>query len=399
MVTSEGARKVRVRRRKGYSHPPEKSTCLIVSVPRPRPRGNWETLCASAKMADLGRWSYISTADEDTITLCKFTASTPPTVYMTINISSPTPTCHSNWNLLVGRTHLSVEQVSNLPGTIHSMSDLYTMLNGIDKCNFCIGCSDKKFTPLIELHNGNFCDQYGECPFSLTWLLASWVHVLIILGEKVAYFDEVHYTIRHVQCSLLLEGSLCCNHCKKYQKNTLNRLLYRLNNKSAQDKENTNSHINHRFMSSESKNLRIKALKSELQKKTKALKRIESILQEHIRNEYVPVDDALHADLKAIMDKHVNLEDDDNEPGMNFSKIFWRQQCQAFSKKCAKSVRWHPLVVKWCLYLHHKSSGAYETLRNSGLIRLPSGRTLRDYRYIYFLKTKKKAYTVVRWHT
>lgn len=37
--------------------------------------------------------------------------------------------------------------------------------------------------------------------------------------------------------------------------------------------------------------------------------------------------------------------------------------------------------MKWCLYLHHRSSGAYQTLRESGILSLPSGRTLRDYRH------------------
>ena len=39
------------------------------------------------------------------------------------------------------------------------------------------------------------------------------------------------------------------------------------------------------------------------------------------------------------------------------------------------------------MYLHHKSSGAYKTLRDSGVIRLPSGRTLRDYRHFAPAKT------------
>ena len=36
-------------------------------------------------------------------------------------------------------------------------------------------------------------------------------------------------------------------------------------------------------------------------------------------------------------------------------------------------------MIRWCLYLRHQSSRAYETLRESGVIRLPSQRTLRDY--------------------
>lgn len=139
------------------------------------------------------------------------------------------------------------------------------------------------------------------------------------------------------------------------------------------------SHINHRFMDSASKALRIKKLQMELRKKSIALKRMENILQECIQKESLPVDNMLHSDLLAIMNQNVPSTGDD-QPN-NFKEIFWKQQLQAFAKRNPKSIRWHPLVLKWCLYLHHKSSGAYETLRNSGVILLPSGRTLRDYRH------------------
>ena len=42
-------------------------------------------------------------------------------------------------------------------------------------------------------------------------------------------------------------------------------------------------------------------------------------------------------------------------------------------------MHWHPLIIKWCLYLRHQSGKAYELLWNSGCIKLPSQRTLRDY--------------------
>ena len=42
-------------------------------------------------------------------------------------------------------------------------------------------------------------------------------------------------------------------------------------------------------------------------------------------------------------------------------------------------MRWHPLFIKWCLYLRHLSRASYEMLSNSGCIKLPSQQTLRDY--------------------
>lgn len=42
-------------------------------------------------------------------------------------------------------------------------------------------------------------------------------------------------------------------------------------------------------------------------------------------------------------------------------------------------MRWHPLMIKWAIYLHYRSGGAYDTLRSSGVLALPSQRTLRDF--------------------
>ena len=61
----------------------------------------------------------------------------------------------------------------------------------------------------------------------------------------------------------------------------------------------------------------------------------------------------------------------------SFQILFWKQQRQALSK--GRGVRWHPLMIKFCLYLHHCSSKAYKVLRNSKCLQLPSQRTLRDY--------------------
>ena len=38
-------------------------------------------------------------------------------------------------------------------------------------------------------------------------------------------------------------------------------------------------------------------------------------------------------------------------------------------------------MIRWCLYLRHLSSGAYELLRTSKDVALSSQRTLRDYTY------------------
>ena len=46
----------------------------------------------------------------------------------------------------------------------------------------------------------------------------------------------------------------------------------------------------------------------------------------------------------------------------SFHFIFWKQQLHTLSVKNKKQIRWDPLIIRWALYLHHRSSGAYEIL-------------------------------------
>lgn len=66
-------------------------------------------------------------------------------------------------------------------------------------------------------------------------------------------------------------------------------------------------------------------------------------------------------------------------PDGSFRKLFWQQQLKALSCKDQRQRRWHPLIIKWCLNLRMMSTAAYHNMRTSGMLVLPSERTLRDY--------------------
>ncbi|XP_065916190.1 uncharacterized protein [Dysidea avara] len=68
-------------------------------------------------------------------------------------------------------------------------------------------------------------------------------------------------------------------------------------------------------------------------------------------------------------------------PHDSFQRMFWDAQLREANLKNSKNIMWDPLIIQWCLYLRHLSSSAYEMLRESGVITLPSQRTLRDYTY------------------
>ena len=67
-----------------------------------------------------------------------------------------------------------------------------------------------------------------------------------------------------------------------------------------------------------------------------------------------------------------------------FMKLFWEEQQKYVQSSSKSSIRYHPMIIKYCLNLAAKSSSTYSDLRYdlktvSGILVLPSLRTLRDY--------------------
>ena len=92
----------------------------------------------------------------------------------------------------------------------------------------------------------------------------------------------------------------------------------------------------------------------------------------------VDVDEQLSNDLEHIMKEETQkIRKECHED--SFKRLFWEQQLEAMRLKDKRQMRWHPTLIKWCLNLKLISSAAYHTVRSSGVLTLPSERTLRDY--------------------
>ena len=138
--------------------------------------------------------------------------------------------------------------------------------------------------------------------------------------------------------------------------------------------------MNYRYLTSPEKMARLHSTKNESRALKMRLKRLEAKLAEMVEKNGVTIDDVLSEDMCKMMaenDRRVQEEFKED----TFQYIFWKQQREAMGKEGVKrnGIRWHPLIIKWCLYLRHQSSKAYDTLRDSGCIALPSQRTLQDY--------------------
>ena len=146
------------------------------------------------------------------------------------------------------------------------------------------------------------------------------------------------------------------------------------------------SHTTYANLSTPEKDRRLGLLHQENRKAKQHIKNLRQRIETITIQDGVNLSDELHSDIKLIAS--TNTQDIYSRfPEDSFQRLFWDQQLQASSYKNSKSMKWHPLFIKWCLYLRHLSGKSYEHLRQSGCLNLPSQATLRDYTHYIPAKT------------
>ena len=175
---------------------------------------------------------------------------------------------------------------------------------------------------------------------------------------------------RSMHCSLLASSQTLCSSCASYCKKISyghNRKNYRFNRLAK-----LNAPI--KFTSPERLKLTIQQHRLEC----KQLKERIDEMQKSITEKSQPVDSELGKDFVKIFSER-------KEDVPPFMKLFWEEQQKYLSASNSKSVRCHPQIINFCLSLAAKSSSTYSDIRDdkssgSGILVLPSLRTLRDYK-------------------
>ena len=205
-----------------------------------------------------------------------------------------------------------------------------------------------------------------------------------MIGTSVAYRDDQHLphpTIRHIKCSLILPSSRTvhrCSNCVKHRATMFSQLRRHITNSSFALSKSISSHINYRYLTSPEKMQRLHSLQNERRNLLKRLIRLKAKIEEEVVGNGVLLDEEITGDLYSVMIDAEKKKLHDYPDG-SFKKVFWDQQKECASRADKRGMRWHPLMIKWCLYICHLSSKAYNTLRDSKCIQLPSHRTLQDY--------------------
>ena len=97
-----------------------------------------------------------------------------------------------------------------------------------------------------------------------------------------------------------------------------------------------------------------------------SLKKIHGKLNKENQN----ISGSMHNSLVSV------LED---EKMNKFLQLFWTEQKKAFAKDDPKGMRWHPMMIRLAIFLRSQSPSAYNSIRDTGILKLPGERILRDY--------------------
>ncbi|CAC5359915.1 unnamed protein product [Mytilus coruscus] len=204
-------------------------------------------------------------------------------------------------------------------------------------------------------------------------------------GDFGAVKGTISYssTVRNVQCALLVQGHRC------FQCSQLRRILvgrkYRQEEKQRKTQETSgptdylHSKMQHSNMSKLQLIEKIHQQKDKITNLQNEILRTRNQFQREMASKGVTLDFSQSLEIKDTM-ATCNAEMEKACPDENsYQRLFWTEQMKCMNQQSTKGMRWHPMILRWCLYLRQKSSAAYDALRDSGFITLPSSRTLFDY--------------------
>ena len=154
--------------------------------------------------------------------------------------------------------------------------------------------------------------------------------------------------VRHVQCSQLIKKfQEVCENCKSFKKNLL-KIRARSANDNPQRTCDT-SHTNYRYLSKEEL---VERLKNVQAKKKDALRRISVLnakVEESVRENGVDCNDEQHTVIKekitSTPEDTFKFEEDSPQ------WLLWQQQKLSASKKDSRGMRWHPLIIRYDIYM------------------------------------------------
>lgn len=263
---------------------------------------------------------------------------------------------------LISKDH---ELFSVVSEKVDSIGKIKHVLNMVNSYYVCSGNHDTNLLGLVPLGKGLSCTPLEA--------------VRAVHEQHIS--NTYNSTIRSVSCSLLIANNRC-NSCKVIRKALLARLNRQSSVKSHQI-DFTHYTKPNVFLTSPERWLKLRQFSDRNTELTKKVTRLEEKIEHYskycealICNQGETLNESDNCDILQLAEDCQTTVSDQFPEG-SFQRIFFQQQLKYNSLLNKTSMRWHPAIVRWCLYLKHKSAKAYEGVR--AFLPLPSERTLFDY--------------------
>ena len=264
--------------------------------------------------------------------------------------------------------------LKKVPPKIRFPATLQQLVTKVHMLRTCAGNPDEQYLSLIDRRRGKIHRGTEESAFVDNFFPVE------IDGQVYSR------TVRSAKCEFLVDA-VRCESCKHYRAN-LRALSSRQNKQTLctpTKRTSTSSHVNFRYLNTPEKAKRFLNCSTEARVAKQKVKRLEQKLKEVTEKDGVSLDGTFQHDFDSILS---DSTDDIRKhyPLGTFQRIFWDQQVESLKLKDKRQIRWHPMMIKWCLSIKLRSSSTYNALRSSNIIALPSDRTLRD--YTHFIKAQ-----------
>lgn len=277
------------------------------------------------------------------------------------------------WNVYIGEKDVSKNEIfREISLNLVLNKDALYLLDACSKVTLCVGNEDfeelciqkrvKDKAVFYDRSNGVIANEVDDI-------------ICKILG--------VQTTIRHKHCTLINPSSTKhrCDTCQQYRYTLtaiFNNLKKRASLKSQLESIPSSSFINNRFLSHEQLVSKLDNRKKSLNllsKENVALKKqVESAIHHTGVIAYPELDIALQNSMGELKSNAVN-----DFPEGSAIQLLFQEQLKQSQCKTPKQMRWHPLMIRWCLGLYHSSPSAYDFVRKSCFLKLPHKSTLLDY--------------------
>ncbi len=293
-------------------------------------------------------WCDQSSERLEKVILCKLSqasgSSTQP-LKVTHNL---TVNSDLTWKLFVLNHEINTRctVLDYIPSTL-TQDTFSQLLVRLDNLAICVGPPDAHFIRMITAKKGKILSHDGKAVCSVD-----------------------NGTVRTMDCEILSTSEKCST-CKKYRATlrSYNRWSKKLKSSSG-----LNDYTNERYLNTPVKKEKIGKLK----KRAHAAEQTVANLREKVRKLTEcggdTLDENLHSDMIGIMKENTDGVKSAYPEG-SFGRFLWEEQMKAASLSNLKQVRWHPVIIKWCLNQKLLSSSAYHAMRS----KLLSEITLRDY--------------------